>query len=392
MAVRSGKSDGGQVSGRCLSGYPHALVVKRDRPQCELTVNPPGPESTFGVDIYSSGPHVHPERHLGYRIYPLPAGGVSCSLRVTLDLYGDPSGFVTVEVEGVPGVPVDSWHNPDFIVSPVLDVALVVSSGGRELERVQIPCYVHDGSLLERYYAQESHQEAYSGEGNVFLDVFHRERVRVLGRLFRRYFDGAERVVDVGSGYSMFRCIQEEWTFQVTCCDLDEPALRVIERESPGYRVATADAASLPFGDGTFDGLFAGEILEHVVDPRAALREWKRVVKPGGILIVTTPNAARLMNRVNRCREPVNPEHLSELTYRELWRLFEGEGLKVLYSRGIHLEFLFNYFRRGKKIDLLATRFNRPAFRPLIRFSMLLGALARPFAYNLVFVLEKPGG
>ncbi|MEJ5185778.1 MAG: methyltransferase domain-containing protein [Candidatus Geothermincolales bacterium] len=375
-----------------IGGFPHALVVKGSPLQLELAVSAAGSKVTLGIDIYSSGPHVHPERHLGYRVFLLPAGKTDHSLLVRLNLYGDPGEFVSVEADGMALEPVEGWHNPDFVISPVLDVALVVTSDDRELERVQIPCYVHDGSLLERYYAQETHQEAYSGEGNVFLDVFHRERIRILGRLFRRYFDGARKVLDVGSGYSMFRCISPGWPFQVTCCDLDEPALQVIREESPEYQVVIADAASLPFEDGAFDGLFAGEILEHVVEPERALREWVRVVRPGGILIVTTPNAARLMNRINRSRDPVNPEHLNELTYRELWRLFEDEGLRVLYSRGIHLEFLFNYFRRGKKIDLIATRFNRPAFRPLIRFSMALGALARPFAYNLVFVLKKPDG
>jgi SAM-dependent methyltransferase len=53
--------------------------------------------------------------------------------------------------------------------------------------------------------------------------------------------------------------------------------------------VVNGDAVRLPFRDGTFDRIIASEVLEHVFDDRAAVRELARVLKPGGTMGVTVP-------------------------------------------------------------------------------------------------------
>ena len=66
-----------------------------------------------------------------------------------------------------------------------------------------------------------------------------------------------------------------------------------------GVSAALADLSScLPFADGVFDAVVAKEVIEHVVDTRLLLEECRRVLCPGGRLIVGTPNLASLTNRV----------------------------------------------------------------------------------------------
>src|SRR5207248_4926979 len=54
--------------------------------------------------------------------------------------------------------------------------------------------------------------------------------------------------------------------------------------------VEVADVQQLPFDDGTFDVLFSHAVIDYVVDPLVALREFRRVLRPGGIIGLRSVN------------------------------------------------------------------------------------------------------
>lgn len=58
------------------------------------------------------------------------------------------------------------------------------------------------------------------------------------------------------------------------------------------------DSAPLPWPDGAFDAVVTAEVIEHVVDTDRLLAEIARVLRPGGALVVTTPNLASFENRL----------------------------------------------------------------------------------------------
>lgn len=58
-----------------------------------------------------------------------------------------------------------------------------------------------------------------------------------------------------------------------------------------GLRIKRAEAEALPFDDNTFDVVYCSHVLEHVKDEAQSLKEMKRVLKPGGVLVIGMPTA-----------------------------------------------------------------------------------------------------
>jgi len=82
------------------------------------------------------------------------------------------------------------------------------------------------------------------------------------------------------------------------------------------------DGGALPFGDATFDLVTSFQVLEHVPEPLEYLREIRRVLRPGGTVILTTPNATV---RLYPGMQPWNRFHVREYLPAELRVLLEGE-------------------------------------------------------------------
>jgi SAM-dependent methyltransferase len=70
----------------------------------------------------------------------------------------------------------------------------------------------------------------------------------------------------------------------------DEGHVRHAGRCYPWLPLMRADALNLPFGDGTVDAVVMLDIVEHIADPAAVLAEARRVLKPGGCLVVSVPH------------------------------------------------------------------------------------------------------
>ncbi|MDR7555338.1 MAG: methyltransferase domain-containing protein [Armatimonadota bacterium] len=122
--------------------------------------------------------------------------------------------------------------------------------------------------------------------------------------------------------------------------DIDLDALRTA-RGSARLRPVACDLwAGLPFKDGTFDVVLAGEILEHVPFPEVVLEEARRVLREGGVLVGSVPNAFRLKNRLRFLfgrpfeDDPTHLHHFSPATlFCTLERYFEEVSVKPCVGR-----------------------------------------------------------
>jgi SAM-dependent methyltransferase len=341
---------------------------------------------TFTVDMYSHLRESHPETHVGYWTFALPAGDVVSTFHVDLTHIGP--GSVQRETREGRQQAVDAWTNPDYRFDPVIGIQLVLRRKGRVVENRFVTGRVGDPEVLREYYRRVHHVHGYTPP-EPFLHELHAAMLRRLDRLFQRYIPQASRVLDAGCGRSLFTEIRPRWPFMLVAADVEHELLRERRAEFPHVHWAVAGAAPLPFRNGCFHAVFAGELIEHLLDPRQGLAEFDRVLAPGGVLILTTPNRRRLANLVDGSDRPYSPDHLSELSYDEVDALLREHGFTVLESTGVHLELLLNWFSPQPKLDRLQRRWNRPWAVPLMRALLSAGGLAPRLALDLIFVARK---
>jgi len=120
-----------------------------------------------------------------------------------------------------------------------------------------------------------------------FVGPRHRLRESLLLRLLLSAHPGPS-VLNVGAGQGTFSQLLERRGFEVTSVDPSEAAVALLRARVRGPVLAAA-AENLPFEDASFDAAVLGEVLEHVEDDLAGLREVMRVARPGGVVAISVP-------------------------------------------------------------------------------------------------------
>jgi ubiquinone/menaquinone biosynthesis C-methylase UbiE len=138
-----------------------------------------------------------------------------------------------------------------------------------------------------------------------------------------------DRALDLGCGDGSFTAALAHAGAQPVGADVADTALRRARAKHPelDFRLIAIDDA-LPFDDGTFDVVWASEVIEHIADTARWLSEVRRVLAPGGRLLVTTPSHGRLrvaLGGVERFSQPLG-DHLHLYTRRSLAALLDEFG------------------------------------------------------------------
>jgi len=125
--------------------------------------------------------------------------------------------------------------------------------------------------------------------------------------------------------------------------DISKKLCEIAKANNPDAEIILGDAEETPFENNYFDFVFMTEVLEHLLDYNKALSEVKRVLKPGGIFVVTVPNRDWLRydfyDKIrNKNLQPVDDHYFR---FQEIKSLLEAHSFAVLKYRG--LDNLFYY-------------------------------------------------
>lgn len=157
-----------------------------------------------------------------------------------------------------------------------------------------------------------------------------RGRDLLFRELLRRHAPDASSILDLGCGTGRFAAALHASGLRVIAVDIETPPSL-----PDGPELLRASAERLPLRDRTIDVAFARDVLEHVADDAAALREAARVLRPGGCLIAAVPGWPSLWSE-----RDVRAHHERRYRRRELVAAVEHAGFAIADVRGYQLALL----------------------------------------------------
>ncbi|MCU0499929.1 MAG: class I SAM-dependent methyltransferase [Anaerolineae bacterium] len=167
-------------------------------------------------------------------------------------------------------------------------------------------------------------------------DMAFKKRVQTIFEWIDPQADDLILDMPCGRGFylNMFRYVSQ---CRLIGGELDPEVLEKARRnvgQLPGLLLNRASIYTLPYADGTFDAVIASEILEHLDDDVAGLREIWRVLKPGGVVAITVPNANYPFwwDPINKTLETLFNTHIQHGPLAGIWanhvRLYTAPQLR----------------------------------------------------------------
>lgn len=209
---------------------------------------------------------------------------------------------------------------------------------------------------------------------------YHRVRVALALQLLDMEFLPEKRhliqVLELASGDGSIARLLKKSGYNVWGSDIVLEQLEELKKQE--IHITRVDVSEkFPFSDSTFDAIVAGDIIEHVFDVDIFFKECYRVLKNGGLLIITTPNLAALQDRIRflfgyspkqiqPCHE-FYKLHIRPFTLKLLCKTYEDYGFKIL-------NYTSNYvIWKNKKRYLIYSRWLAKIFPSLGRSIIICG-------------------
>lgn len=202
-------------------------------------------------------------------------------------------------------------------------------------------------SKYERWMADEDHykvKEHWDGwAGN-----FHRYQLKTFKKILKDLnVNKKTKILEIGCGTSSLgEIFSKDEIPKIIAFDIAKPNIQRGRKKFP-YIKFLIDDAQKPNLKGTYDILFATEIIEHLSDPKEAIKNWIKLLKKDGYLIISTPNA--FLSKKDK-------EHISLISIFNMKKIIKELNLTLIKTIGIDLfiPFLGRLSNHLKKIPKLS--------------------------------------
>jgi 2-polyprenyl-3-methyl-5-hydroxy-6-metoxy-1,4-benzoquinol methylase len=150
------------------------------------------------------------------------------------------------------------------------------------------------------------------------------------------------RILDVGCGTGVNAAVLSENGHQVVGIDLSPVAIEQYCTRGFEGHVCDIESEPLPFESGSFDLVYAAEVIEHCADTAAFLQELNRMLRPGGQLLLSTSNSAfwpyRILGMLGQTATDLqHPGHVRFFSRKGLSDAVEKSGFEIADMAGRHM-------------------------------------------------------
>lgn len=143
-------------------------------------------------------------------------------------------------------------------------------------------------------------------------------------------------VLDAGCGEGYGAELLDGPRSTVVALDYDEITIGHVGRRYPRLCAVRGNLDSLPLRDEAADLVVSLQVIEHLWDLPRFLRECRRVLRPGGSLVVSTPNRPVFSPGLGRGEPPTNPFHVEEFDAEQVANVLSDAGFAPVEVHGLH--------------------------------------------------------